>query len=162
MLWTDRNYGPYSSLEVSPGPVPGPAAPIVLDPSTFLLRNFALHSSNLPGSAQLGYQGGVQTFAVYPVGFTGTIEIDASLAAQPSSDSDWFVASTTEYVAQDASTSVNQTTGSVISVPNCDVINVTGNYIWLRVIITTTQTPLSIYMPASDGTNCISQILYKN
>jgi hypothetical protein len=162
MLWTDRNYGPYSSLEVSPGPVPGPAAPIELDPSTFLIRQFVQYSPILPGAAQRGYQGGAQTFAVYPVGFTGTIEIDASLAAQPSTDSDWFVASTTNYVAQNSLTTINQTSGSAISVPNCDWINVTGNYLWLRVLITTTQTPTSIYMAGSAGANCITQIVYKN
>lgn len=139
MLWTDRNYGPFGMAEMSDGPIPGPAAPTVLDPTTFLQNNLVAYSPMLPGSAQLGYQNGLQTFAIYPAGFTGSVEIDASLAAQPTTDTDWFAISTTNYVF--AST--------------VDAISVTGSYVWLRVLVTTSPN----LVPNANGS--ISQILYK-
>jgi hypothetical protein len=132
MLWTDMNYGPYSMLEMTHGPTPGPTVASILNPSTFTLVNMVPISGQLPGAAQLGYQNGMQTFAVYPVAFTGSIEIDGTLASQPGSG-DWFAVSTTNFVLASS----------------LSTINVTGNYLWLRV-----QLPI-----VTSGS--INQILYK-
>ena len=132
MLWTDMNYGPYSILEVASGPVPGPTAAVILNPGTFVNTNGVPISNKLPGASQLGYQNGLQTFAVYPLAFTGSVEIDGSLFSAPGSE-DWFPISTTTFVV-----------ASTLS-----TINVTGNYLWLRV-----QLPI-----VTSGS--INQILYK-
>lgn len=132
-LWTDMNYSANSCCEVVEGPDPEPAPPIVLNPAAWSIDGGVAISGQIPGSAQLGYQNGTQTFAIYPVGFTGSIQIDGTLAQQPGSG-DWFPVSTTNYVAANA----------------ISVINVTGNYIWLRVQLTT----------VSAGS--ITQILYRN
>jgi hypothetical protein len=132
MLWTDMNYGPYSILEVSAGPTPGPTVATVLNPSTFTNVNTIPISDQLPGASQLGYQNGLQTFAVYPVAFTGSLEIDGTLTLQPGAE-DWFPISTTNYSASSA----------------LSTINVTGNYLWLRVQLPTVTS------------GSINQILYK-
>lgn len=134
MLWTDMNYSPYSYLEVTEGPIPAPVPATTLDPSTFNIDHGVAVSTLLAGSAQRGYQNGMQTFAIYPNMFTGTVEIDASLLSQPSSDpSDWFTVATETYAA----------------VTSVQTINVTGNFLWLRLKVTSTV-----------GT--LTQILYKN
>jgi hypothetical protein len=132
MLWTDMNYGPYSVLEVTHGPIPGPTVATVLNPSAFTMVNTIPISGQLPGASQLGYQNGLQTFAVYPVAFTGSLEIDGTLTLQPGAE-DWFPISTTNYTAS-----------STLS-----TINVTGNYLWLRVQLPTVTS------------GSINQILYK-
>jgi hypothetical protein len=134
MLWTDMNYSPYSYLEVTEGPVPAPVPALSLDPSTFNIDHGVAISTLLAGSAQYGYQNGVQTIALYPDNFTGSVAIDASLLSQPSSDSsDWFVVATETYTA----------------LTSVQTINVTGNFLWLRLRVTSTI-----------GT--LTQILYKN
>jgi hypothetical protein len=133
MLWTDQNYGVDSMLEVKDGPDPTPAAPMVLDPSSFTVTDGWNVSSALPGAAQGGYQNGIQTFALYPDNFTGSIEFQASLMDQPQQDSDWFTVATTPY------TGLNSLT----------TLTYQGNYLWMRVRLGT--------MGGS-----INQILYKN
>lgn len=133
MLWTDKNYGPYSTLEVCEGPDPTVSAALILDPSSFVINTNIAYSSNLPGAAKLGYQNGIQTFAVYPNNFTGSLEVDGSLVSQPSNSGDWFPISTTNYS----------------SASSLSTIDVVGNYLWLRILMTTTS-------------GSINQILYKN
>ena len=133
MLWTDMDYGGGSTLEVCAGPVPQAAAPVTLDPSAFTITNGVAISSALPGAAQLGYQNGMQTFALYMVNFTGSVEIDGSLQQQPSDNTSWFPIQTTNYSADS----------------NLETVNIIGNYLWMRVILTT-------------ASGSISQILYKN
>lgn len=141
MLWTDQNYGPYSYLELTEGPVPGMVPAQTLDPATFVINNninappgqVTSTSSALVGAAALGVSGGAQTFTATLAGFTGTIEIDGTLVGQPASDADWFEISTVSYTAQ---------TGT-------EVINTVANALWLRVVLTTTS-------------GSVSTILYKN
>lgn len=133
MLWTDMNYGPNSNLEVSDGPVPTATLPLTLSPANFVITNGIASSGPLPGSAQLGYQNGLQTFAIYPLNFTGSVEFDGSLQSQPTTDSDWFAVQTTNYVLSNA----------------LSTVNVTGSYLWLRTLVTTVS-------------GSINQILYKN
>jgi hypothetical protein len=132
MLWTDMSYSPYSTLEVMDGPVPGPKVALTLDPSTFIFDNLVAYSQQLVGSVQTGYQNGMQTFALYPLLFTGSITIQATLKALPAS-SDWFGVVTHNYSAATL----------------LDPISLAGNYLWLRVAVTTVS-------------GSLSQILYTN
>jgi hypothetical protein len=120
MLWTDMSYSPYSTLEVTDGPVPGPKVPLTLDPSTFLLDNFLTYSPPLIGAVQTGYQNGMQTFALYLTLFTGSVTIQATLQALPTA-SDWFGVVTRNYTQATA----------------IDPISLAGNYLWLRVAVKT-------------------------
>jgi hypothetical protein len=133
MLWTDTAYGSDSALEVRDGPDPTPAAPIVLDPSSFTVTDGLAISSALPGAAQTGFQNATQTFALYPSVFSGSIEIQASLMDQPQQTTDWFTVATIPYTLLDSLTTLTYT----------------GSYLWMRVRLS-----------ASAGQ--INQILYKN
>jgi hypothetical protein len=64
----------------------------------------------------------MQTFVVDMTNFDGTIEIDASTIAEPNAD-DWFEVASNTY-----SGSLSQ-----------DIINVQGNYIWLRIVVAVTS-----------------------
>jgi hypothetical protein len=132
MLWTDMSYSPYSTLEVTDGPVPGPQVALTLDPTTFIFDNQVAYSQQLIGSVQTGFQNGMQTFALYTQAFTGSVTIQATLQALPT-DSDWFGVVTHNY--------------NVATV--LDPISLTGNYLWLRVAVTTVS-------------GSLSQILYTN
>lgn len=120
MLWTDRNYGPYSTLEVSEGPIPGPQPLTVIPSAGFLMHSGIAYSGQMIGPAQVGYQNGMQSFAVYAVGFTGIVTIQGTLQLQPQM-TDWFDITT-----------LPLTTANGIS-----LLNVQGNYLWLRVSIMT-------------------------
>jgi hypothetical protein len=135
MLWTDMNYGPNSTLEVRDGPIPTATVAMILNPANFVVNNNVAASGSLPGSAQLGYQNGLQTFTIYPLAFTGSLEIDGSLHSLPANDSDWFAVSTWSFV----------------SASSLSVINVVGSYLWLRV-----------RLPQIGTIGTINQILYKN
>jgi hypothetical protein len=137
MMWTDMNYSPYSSLYVTESTLGGPAPTITIPWDDFglltcpprcspswpsLIPSTSYYHGPLAGAAQDGYLNGMQTFVPSMVDFTGTIEIDATLVAQPdmSAESpDWFSVSSTVYTAF---------TGN-------DTYNITGNYIWLRIAV---------------------------
>ena len=137
MLWTDMNFNPHGVLQVANGPAPTVAAATVLDPTTFTVNTGVLYSANLPGAAQLGFQNGMHSFAIYTAAFSGTVEVDASLMSHPSgSDSDWFSVSTTPF-----------TTSSGVN-----LVTLAGNYLWLRVRIS----------PVLNNPGSVTQILYKN
>lgn len=127
MLWTDLSYSPYSHLYVTDGPLPGPAPTATIlwaDFSMLLTNNY--YSQSLSGAAQDGYYNGVQTFVYTMTGFTGTVEIDATMIAQPdlSAESpDWFSVDNVTY---------SNFTGNASR-------NVVGNYLWLRMIVTPTS-----------------------
>lgn len=124
MLWTGQNYSPYSTLQLTEGPTPGPSAPSVFAWADFSqLVNGSYYSSALKGAAQNGFTNGMQTFVCNFDGFTGTIRIDGSLAAQPmntDASTDWFAVQTETY---------NDMSGSVS-------LNVSGNYTWMRMVAT--------------------------
>ena len=135
LMWTDMNYSPYSSLYVTETPVPGPAPTVTIPWAEFGLLTSSdpswtgplpcpcsYYNGPLAGAAQDGYLNGLQTFVPSMVGFTGTIEIDATLVTQPdmSAESpDWFSVVSTNYTAF---------TGN-------DTYDVIGNYLWLRVVV---------------------------
>lgn len=124
MLWTDLSYSPYSYLYLTDGPLPGPAptATILFADLSMLLTN-KYYSQSLSGAAQDGFYNGVQTFVYTMTGFTGTVEIDATMIAQPdlsAESSDWFSVDSVTYTAFTGNASRN----------------VVGNYLWLRMIVT--------------------------
>lgn len=122
MLYTDRDYTPYSHLEVMEGPRPGPAKPVVLDPETFVVTDLVARSGPVAGSAALGYPEGLHTVQALMEGFTGTLVVEATLAAQPL-DVDWFEVSRTDYEAADGPA----------------VLNLEGHFMRLRVGVMTTS-----------------------
>lgn len=93
MLWTDRDYSPFSYLRMGDGPFPPPVAPEILDPNDFIVVDSYRVSSALIGATNAGWPGAVQTF-VFPLNeFVGEIIIEATLEQQPpNTDGDWFEA----------------------------------------------------------------------
>ena len=143
LLWTDLNYGPHSYLTVQHGPVPAPAAPQTLVPSTFIINNSWAYSG--PLAVQAGYPGGVQTFAVYSTDFVGTLQIQGSLQQQPTSPTDWFV-----ILQQDFETVSGVTAISVYG----------GVYLWLQILLPVNEPEqYQITPPITSGS--VDQILYK-
>jgi hypothetical protein len=129
LLWTDLNYSPFSSLRVTDSPTPGPTPTKTLAWSEFSpLINGKYYSSSLVGAAQDGYVNGMQSFVVSLVDFTGAIQIDATLVSQPTTDEgDWFEVDHIDYTALTGNT----------------VIDVQGNYLWLRMVVTMTSGALT-------------------
>lgn len=123
LLWTDRDYSPYSTCTITKGALAGPAPTVVIVWNQFrLLSDTNYYSPALAGSATNGYVGGVQSFFVSMTGFTGSLRIDASLVARPVDDNvsaDWFQVDLKSYT---------NNTGNVF-------LNETGNYLWMRVVI---------------------------
>lgn len=137
LMWTDRNYSPYSELYVTKGPVPGPSPTIVVLWSDFVLMgDDNIYSPALIGAGYYGFTNGVQSFYMQQTTFTGSIRIDASLVLAPVDNdvsTDWFEVDLQTYTAN---------TGYVL-------LNETGTYLWMRVVVL-------------DGyTGTINQIEYK-
>ena len=148
LLWVNQDYGPYGTLVVEDGPIPGPVLPVTLDPNAFITVDGWSYSSALKGSAQLGYHDGTQTTAVYSTDFSGSVRIQGSLTAQPSVDpNDWF-----EIVRRDFS----QTTGVT-------AINTQGNYVWMRILVSVSEVVLTPFPdPPIVLNGSVDKILFKN
>lgn len=150
-LFSDMNYQPYNTLEVCQGPLPAPAPALTLYPSDFPILNYMSYSSNLIGSAQIGYPIGSQTFALYMSGYTGALQINGSLQPNPvgTNIADWF----------------NIITPSFTDVTGVSELTITGNYLWLQILIPTYEDTLYPNMPpwvppVTSGS--INMIVYKN
>ena len=145
LLWTDRNYSPYGVCTVIDGPLPGPAVPVTLNPTTFLISTGYSYSTALPGSASTGYPNGLQTFTFATTAYTGHVVVQASLLSQPSTTaSDWFDVS-----AQDFS-----------NVTGVTAVNVTGNFLWVRVVYPVTGSTLISNLTPQIVSGTINSILY--
>ena len=124
MLWTDQNYSPYSTAYVTHSPYPGPASATTLLWSDFtVMVDNNYYSAALPAAAQDGYANGMQSYVTDMTDFTGTVRVDGSLVAHPENTPaslDWFAAATSTYTGF---------TGQ-------DVVNVQGNFVWTRVVVT--------------------------
>lgn len=98
MLYTNRSYGPYSSLEVIEGPYPMPADAIVITPDMMVNTNVVgaatiMTSGSFPGAATVGNISGMHSIVANFSDFTGGIMVEATLENQPSQNpSDWFLA----------------------------------------------------------------------
>jgi hypothetical protein len=136
MLWTDQSYSPFSDLVVIDTPTPGPRPTAILTWDDFFpltngtpyvnpLLPLTYYSSPLPGAAQYGYANGIQTGVVKLSDFTGTINLEATLLAQPNPDAlapgspDWFTVLSKDYSAF---------TGT-------DPLDQAGNYLWVRWVV---------------------------
>jgi hypothetical protein len=132
LLWTDRN-SPYSTAMVSATPTPmvptqtipwAEFSPLTAPPGFgYPIACPQYYSSPLLGAAQRPYAFGMQSFVVYMTGFTGTIEVDGTLCAQPddsASSADWFPLFTANYT----------------SVSVDDTITIQGCYVWVRMVVT--------------------------
>lgn len=121
ILWTDRDYGPHGFLTVTDGPWPEPLPPVTLLAESLLLRNDWLVSEAVAGAVTLDVPDAVHSLAAYLTGFVGTILVEGSLVAQPSTeDTDWFEAERVEVTAP-----ATETRG----------ITVIGRLAWMRVRI---------------------------
>jgi hypothetical protein len=144
LLYTDLNYTTFGYATFLPGPIPGPAQPLIMNPQDFLITDGWATSPNLPGSI---FPGGVQTYSIYTTAFTGPIYIQASLQKQPQVMTDWFQVET-----------VN------ITVPTTGVtaVTTTGNYIWMRIQVPIAEFILdpNVLLPLTTGT--VNQVMYKN
>lgn len=134
MLYTDRNYGAYSNLEVVTGPFPMPAEAITITPDMLTARGLSFYSGAFPGAASLGNISGLHSAVVNMVGFIGSITVQASLENQPSTnDSGWFTADIVSY-----SSGVFDPSGSIFfNTPTTGPIyfSIYGNYLWVRFIV---------------------------
>ena len=144
MLYTDFNYSGTANCYFVPGPIPGAAQPVIMNPSDFIITDGWATSPTLPGSV---FPGSVQTFAFYLTGFSGPIYIQGSLQAQPQNMADWFQIETVQ---------ITQLTTGV------QQVTVRTNCTWLR-----TQVPVyenimnpNILLPIFTGV--VNQIMYKN
>lgn len=72
----------------------------------------------IKGAAYYVRGGDLQTVAYFLSGFTGTINIQASLATTPSSDSDWFTVNTYTKSSGTATSNFSR--------------NIDGNFSWIR------------------------------
>ena len=72
------------------------------------------------GDGYYGRSDGFHTAQYTLSGFIGTVDIQATLAVNPTAD-DWFTVYTSSYPAD----STGSTTGSFVT-------NFTGNYVWIR------------------------------
>lgn len=138
MLWTDRDYGPYSTLEVTEGPISGAQPLRVLTPATFIIDTGIAYSGRIMGPAQVGYQNGMQSFAVYAVAFSGIVTIQGTLHSQPQTQ-DWF----------------DITTHPLVSSNGVTLLSVQGTYLWLRVAIATVSGSISQVLVPGIGGNAI-------
>lgn len=124
LLYTDRDHGPQSTLEVKYGPIPAAATAQTVLRSDFTTIDGGLRAGTFEGPLTVADGSSMRTFAAFTAGFTGSIIIEASLSdSPPSSSSDWFVADTETFTNE---------TGSRI-------INVEGNYTWLRMHLISTS-----------------------
>lgn len=77
------------------------------------------------GDGYYGRSDGIHTVQYTVNGFIGSIDMQATLAVNPTSD-DWFTLSATNLTSTDDSS--NYATGSFI-------YNFTGNYVWVRAYV---------------------------
>ena len=144
MLWTSMNYSPYSTLQLTPGPIPGPAPTLTFTwpgdtpPSLMELSDNNYYTSALPGAALYGFNNGMQTFNITMTNFSGGIRIDGSLLSMPVDDPaspDWAQVDLQTY---------SSFTGNV-------TLNEQGNYLWMRMVA----------IPAYGNLGTVDQTQYK-
>ena len=137
MLWSDQNYSPFSSAYVTHSPYSGPAGTVTLVWSDFTVMDDSnYYSAALAAAAQDGFVNGMQTYVIDMTNFTGTVRVDGSLVAHPANtpeSMDWFAATSDTYTAN---------TGQA-------VLNVQGNFVWTRIVVTV-------------GSGTLNQLQYKD
>lgn len=120
--YTDRDRKAMGVIEVSEGPVPGPADPFPISTDDFVSNGGKLISGAYPGSASVGNVSGQHSIAITAIDFEGRVTIQGSLIEQPSAAaSNWFDVT---------SKTINGVTG-LVHVP------FEGNLLWVRFSIET-------------------------
>ena len=79
------------------------------------------YTSAYKGNGYYGYTDGIHTFSFKITGFVGTINVQASLATDPTED-DWF---TTDFILGNGDTPVTTNTYT----------SVVGNFVWIRIAV---------------------------
>lgn len=132
VLETDRNRGTQSYVEVVEGPFVRPTPSVSFDLSQMLRENQWTFTPAVNGSALEDRKDGQNTIVIIPSneGFSGTIKVQATLEAQPSTENIWFDVGTEVY---------SERTGAIS-------FNVEGMITYLRVGILpeTMATPVNI------------------
>jgi len=101
ILYTDRNRGSSSYLEVVEGPFANPTPSVVVSQDDMLFRNNRYYTGAIAGAASVDRRDGLHALLWHPEGFSGRFTIEATLEAQPdASDSMWFVVASDLYVEQ--------------------------------------------------------------
>lgn len=91
VLCTDRDRGVSGVVEVVAGPHAVPAPATVVPRAEILSRDGRLVTTALPGAAQVDHREGLHAALCHLTGFTGTVTVQGSLEAQPTSDdAAWF------------------------------------------------------------------------
>ncbi len=141
LMWTDRNYSPYSTVHIMKEPVPGPAPSVTILWSNFsLLPDSNYYSPTLVGSGAKGVvSGSTQTFVMTLSNFTGSVRIDGSMAASPVNNNvstDWTQIDLQSYTANTGVVLLNEQASS---------------YLWMRMVV----------IFGVGGSGLISQVQYK-
>ncbi len=124
LLYTDRDHGPQSTLEVKYGPIPAVKQPEVILRDDFATLDAGLRAGTFEGPLTVGDGSSMRTFVVTGDEFTGTITFEAAVTGSPpSSLSDWF--------------SVKVETFSTFT--GARTVNIEGNYSWLRLLLVDTS-----------------------
>jgi len=118
IMFTDRDHGPQSSLEVKYGPIPLLPEPIRIQRGEFTTIDGALRVGAFAGPASLPDATETLTLMITGDHLLGRMVFEASLhETPPSSVNDWFIAEECVF---------DELTGTV-------VVNLTGNYSWVRI-----------------------------
>jgi hypothetical protein len=120
LLYTDRDHGPQSSLEVKYGPLPAEVPPTLITMDDFATIDGSLRAGSYQGPSMLADGSNMRTFLISSTALSGEIIFEASLSENvPSSSLDWFVAHTEFF---------NDYTGT-------RTVNLEGNYAWVRIAL---------------------------
>lgn len=138
MLYTNRSYGPYGSLEVIEGPYPMPPEAIVITPDMMVNTNIVgaatiMTSGSFLGAATVGNISGMHSAVFTLSEFKGGIMVEATLENQPSQNpADWFLANITS-----SNNGVVDAGIVTFSSPISEAIylSVLGNYTYVRFTI---------------------------
>lgn len=125
-LYTDRNRSPLGVIEVAEGPVPLPRSSIEIAEDQFAISNSVALTGSYAGAATVGDLSGVHSAAFYFDNFRGSVKVQGSLDAQPTStDSYWFDVHTFAF---------DDTTYSGLY-----PVTFEGNLVWVRFLVTQTD-----------------------
>jgi hypothetical protein len=120
LMFTDRDHGPQSTLEVKYGPIPAQMEPTVITHSDFAVIDGSLRAGAYQGPSILTDASNMRTFLISSSELTGQIVFEASLSeTPPTTAADWFVAHQEPF----------------LSFTGCRTVNLEGNYSWVRLVL---------------------------
>jgi hypothetical protein len=120
LMFTDRDHGPQSTLEVKYGPIPAQIEPEIITHADFATIDGSLRAGAFQGPSILSDASNMRTFLISCRELTGQIVFEASLTeTPPSTASDWFVAHQEPF----------------LNYTGCRTVNLEGNYSWVRLVL---------------------------